>query len=126
MDFQEIISDWLEDIIDKFMDNLPKSIFSLFLIPFIIWAMTGAILDFSFFAAIGYISYCLVNLGKILEKIERALSYGVAYVIGTILFDTFITSVWPLMKGDGASIFSALVLTYVLASLYFKKEELKK
>ncbi len=124
---KNVIEKWAKDSWHSFESNFPESLVALVFLPLLVWAMVQSILGFSFLATLGYLVFCIKNLGKILEDFRKPLVWGIAYILGAVIFDVFIKNVPGLFsKGDGASIFSGLVILWVLIILFVKKEEMKK
>lgn len=118
---------WTKRAYNSFMKNLPESIISLIVAPIFIYTMMETIMDFSLFATLGYVFFCLQRLDIIFRDVRKPIIWGVGYIVGSIAFGLIFTYVIPLFsKGDSASIFSALIIGLVIGSIFLKSKEIKR
>ena len=90
------------------------------------YIMIDVVLGFGIFSLLGYLVYSIINLNKIIENPGKTLSWGIMYILGATISDIFFKQVIPMFsKGDGASLFSAVVLCIVLLMFWIRSRELK-
>lgn len=123
----DAISDWIEELINAVQNHPMNAGISILIMPITIWAMTQALTDFSWFTATSYLFACVYGFPKIIENIYRPLIWGVGYALGAALFSVLIEDVLPLwLKGDSLSIFSGLVILYVVLLMLIRAWNLKR
>jgi hypothetical protein len=118
---------WLKDLFRSIKkDPLQKIVLivlSLILIPH----MANALLGFGWFTALGYYVACIYGFSKILDDPYRIIEWGVGYAIGASVTPLIFSSFWSQIKESTyVSIFSGLVILYVIVMVWLKARELKK
>lgn len=122
----DALSKWLGDLIESIRENPLQKIALIFISPFIIHAMAEALSDFSIFAMIGYYVACIYGFSKILDDPYRIVKWGAGYAIGASVTPLLLSSVWPEIKeGTYLSIFSGVVILYVIVMIWLKARTLK-
>jgi hypothetical protein len=120
------LKNWQRKIKRSFIKNFPLSLINIILIPLFIYLMMGLVVGFGIFPLLGYLFYSIINLNKLIEKPWKSLIWGIIYMISAILFEAFLRHVLPLLsKGDGASIFSGIILGSLLIFLWVKNRSFK-
>jgi hypothetical protein len=99
----------------------------IFISPILIHAMANALLGFGWFTALGYYVACIYGFSKILDDPYRIIKWGGGYAIGASVTPLIFSSFWPQIKeGTYVSIFSGLVIIYVIIMVWLKARELKE
>lgn len=123
----EILKGWLEDVWHKLKKDPIQSIISLFLCVFLVPVLSKVIIQsFGVLTFIGYIFACIYGLTKLIDDPRRSIVWSIGFIVCATAVKLIFDSVIPIAKGkDMVSIFSALVMLYVIGALYFKGKELK-
>lgn len=122
----EAIGNWLLEIWESIKKNPLEKIILIVVSPILIRAMAEAILDFSWFAMVGYYSACIYGFSKILDDPYRIIKWGVGYVIGAVAVRMIFDNMIPAYSGnDAVSLLSVIVIGYVILMFYLKARELK-
>lgn len=117
---------WIKNLIESIKMDPFQKILLIFIFPFLIHAMAEALLDFGLLTTIGYYAACIYGFSKILDDPYRIVKWGVGYAIGASVTPLIFSSVWPeIQKGTYLSIFSGLVILYVVVMIWLKARELK-
>ncbi len=118
---------WLKDLYISIKKDPIQKIVLIFISPILIKAMADALLGFGLLTAIGYYVACIYGFSKILDDPYRIIKWGVGYAIGAAVTPLIFSSFWPeIKKGTYVSIFSGLVILYVIVMVWLKARELKK
>ncbi len=121
------ISDWFSELVDSIKDGPLQKIVLIFISPFLIHAMAEALADFSWFTMVGYYVACIYGFSKILDDPYRIVKWGAGYAIAASVTPLILSSVWPEIKqGTYLSIFSGLVILYVVVMIWLRARDLKK
>lgn len=121
------LNNWLKDLFISINKDPLQKIVLILILPFLIHTMAEALLDFGLFTAIGYYVACIYGFSKILDDPYRIIKWGAGYAIGASVAPLIFSSVWPEIKGGtSVSIFSGLVILYVIVMIWLKARELKK
>jgi hypothetical protein len=117
---------WKSKTKSSFKKNFPQSLINIILILLITYIMIDYVISFSFIAFLGYLAYSIINLNKLIKNPFKSALWALIYIICAILFDLFLSTSLPMLeKGDGASIFSGLVLAIIILYLWIKVRKLK-
>ncbi len=117
---------WLNKLVTSIKKDPIRKIALIFLSPFIIHAMAEALLDFGILPTIGYYVSCIYGFSKIVDDPYRIVKWGAGYAIGAAVTPMVFTMVWPeIQKGTSLSIFSGVIIFYVLFMIWWKARELK-
>ena len=117
---------WIKKVLKKIKKNPKQTIPVIFVSPFLIHAFAEVLVDFSLFTAIGYYVACIYGYYKILDDPYRVIKWGVGYAICASVTPLIFSSIWPQIKeGTYVSVFSALVIVYVLFMVWWRARELK-
>jgi hypothetical protein len=118
---------WLEDVWNKIKQNPRKSIFLILISPIIIYLIGEFLLSFSIFATIGYFVACLYGFSRILEDPFRMLKWGAGFAIGAAVIPLIFSVAWPeIQKGTSVSIFTGLIIFYIVVMVWLKARKIKK
>lgn len=118
---------WLKNLFKSIKKDPLQKIPLIFILPFIIHVMAEALLDFGLLTTISYYVACIYGFSKILDDPYRIIKWGGGYAIGASVIPLIFSSVWPQIKEDTyASMFSGLVILYVIVLFWLKARELKK
>ena len=122
----DLIGEWLFDIWEEIKKDPVRKILFILISPILINAMAEAILDFSLLSMIGYYVACIYGFSKILDDPYRIIKWGVGYVIGAVAVKMIFENLIPAYDGNNfVSIFSILVIGYVILMFFLKARELK-
>jgi len=117
---------WLNELAESIKEDPLQKIVLIIISPFLIHAMANALLGFGWFTALGYYAACIFGFSKILDDHYKIIKWGVGYAIGAAVTPLVLSSAWPEIKaGTWGSIFSGLVILYVVVMLWLKARELK-
>ncbi len=118
---------WLKDLFISIKKDPLQKIVLIFISPILIRAMANALLGFGWFTSLGYCVACIYGFSKILDDPYRIIKWGGGYAIGASVTQLIFSSFWPQIKeGTYISIFSGLVILYVIVMVWLKARELKK
>ena len=118
---------WLKDLFRSIKKDPIQKIALIIISPILIYAMAEALLDFGWFTAFGYIVACSYGFSKILDEPNRIIQWGGGYAIGASVTPLIFSSIWPQIKeGTYASMFSALVILYVIRIIWLEARKLKQ
>ena len=118
---------WLINLFRSIKTDPFQKMVLIIISPILIHAMANALLDFGWFTALGYYVACIYGFSKILDDPYRIIQWGGGYAIGASVTPLVFSSLWPQIKeGTYVSIFSGLVILYVIAMIWLKARELKK
>jgi len=118
---------WLKDLFRSIKKDPLQKIVLIFISPILIHAMANALLGFGWFTALGYYVACIYGFSKILDDPYRIIEWGVGYAIGASVTPLIFSSFWSQIKESTyVSIFSGLVILYVIVMVWLKARELKK
>lgn len=124
---REITKKYFISLADKILEDPVKNIISALISLFIIFVMSQQLLfSFGLFPFISYLIICIYGFSRIIDNPYRPLVWSVGFVVGTtainILFNDFI----PIIQGgDMVSLFSGIIILYIVGILLFKSRELK-
>lgn len=117
---------WIKKLIESIKMDPFQKILLIFISPFLIHAMAEALLDFGLLTTIGYYVACIYGFSKILDDPYRIVRWGAGYAICASVIPLIFSSVWPeIQKGTYLSLFSGLVILYVVVMIWLKARELK-
>lgn len=117
---------WIRNVWREIKKNPSQTIPIILISPLLIHAFAEALVDFSIFTAIGYYVACIYGFSKILEDPYRIIKWGAGYAIGAAVTPLVFTSFWPqIQEGTYVSIFSAIIIAYVLFMIWWRARELK-
>lgn len=117
---------WFEKLFASIRKDPVRKIALIFISPFIIHAMAEALLDFGIFTTVGYYFACIYGFSKILDDPYRIVKWGAGYAIGASVTPLLFSMAWPeLQKGTSISIFTAIIIVYILFMIWWKARELK-
>lgn len=117
---------WIKKLIESIKMDPFQKILLIFISPFLIHAMAEALLDFGLLTTIGYYVACIYGFSKILDDPYRIVRWGAGYAIFASVIPLIFSSVWPeIQKGTYLSLFSGLVILYVVVMIWLKARELK-
>lgn len=118
---------WLKDLFRSIKKDPLQKIVLISILPILIHAMANALLDFGWFTALGYYIACIYGFSKILDDPYRIIKWGGGYAIGASVTPLIFSSFLPqITEGTYVSIFSGLIILYVLVMVWLKARELKK
>lgn len=118
---------WLKDLFRSIKKDPLRKIVLIFISPILIYHMANALLGFGWFTALGYYVACIYGFSKILDDPYRIIEWGVGYAIGASVTPLIFSSFWSQIKESTyVSIFSGLVILYVIVMVWLKARELKK
>ncbi|MDE1828072.1 MAG: hypothetical protein KGH65_02860 [Candidatus Micrarchaeota archaeon] len=120
---------WLDSLITKFFQNPKKSVVMLLIAVLLVYYFSQALYNsFGLLTVIGYIIGCIYGATKIIDEPRRTLVWGVGYAISATLIKIVSQSLLPEFTGGitPVSIFSAIVIMYVLLRLFLISQALKQ
>ncbi|MCG2736686.1 MAG: hypothetical protein L6282_09875 [Candidatus Methanoperedenaceae archaeon] len=118
---------WLKDLFRSIKKDPLQKIILIFISLILIQAMADALLSFGWFTVLGYYVACIYGFSKILDNPYRIIYWGGGYAIGASVTPLIFSSVWPQIKeGTYVSIFSGVVILYVIIMVWLKARELKE
>lgn len=118
---------WSYSLIEVIKDDPIWYICSIVLSLFIIKTMVGQLLVYGYLPVISYLIACTYGFIKIIDKPEKPIVWAVGFIIGCEASKLFSSEVIPsLQEKTILSIFSALIILYVVVNLKLKSNELKK
>ena len=121
-----LIGEWLFDIWEEIKKDPIRKILLILISPILINAMAKAILDFSWLSTIGYYVACIYGFSKILDDPYQIIKWGVGYIIGAVAVKMIFENLIPAYDGNTfVSIFSVLIIGYVILMFFLKSRELK-
>lgn len=119
--------DWLSSLVKKLLEDPIGNPFILFVSIIIIYSLTLAIYHaYGFITAIGYVFACTYGLTKIIDDPRRTVAWAVGFIIGAVASNMFFEIFIPTIRGgDATSVYSALIILFVIFMFYLKAKELK-
>jgi hypothetical protein len=118
---------WLKDLFISIKKDPFQKIVLMVISPILIHAMANALWGFSWFTALGYYVACIYGFSKILDDPYKIIRWGGGYAIGAAITPLIFSSFLPQIKeGTFVSIFSGLVILYVIVMVWLKAKELKE
>ncbi|MFC1722889.1 hypothetical protein ACFL0V_02015 [Nanoarchaeota archaeon] len=121
------LAKWIHKVIISFQKDSLQKLFIILISPFLIYAFSELLVDFSIFAMIGYCVACIYGLSKILDDPYRIIKWGAGYAIGASVTPLVFSLVWPELKqGTSMGIFTSAIMLYVLFMILWRARELKK
>ena len=120
------LNKWVSKVWKEIKKDPIQKLAIIFISPFLIHAFAESLVDFSLFTAIGYYVACIYGFSKILDDPYRIIKWGTGYAIGASVTPLIFSSLWPQVKeGTSVSIFSAVIIAYVLFMIWWRARELK-
>lgn len=118
---------WLKDLFRSIKKDPLQKIVLIFISLILIHYMANALLGFGWFTALGYYVACIYGFSKILDDPYRIIEWCVGYAIGASVIPLIFSSFWSQIKESTyVSIFSGLVILYVIVMVWLQARELKK
>ena len=112
---------WKNKIKKSFKKKFPLSLINIIIILAITYTAIGYVAGYGIIPFLGYLLYSIINLNKLIEKPFKSFTWALIYIACAILFEIFLGNALPLLeKGDGASIFSGIILATLLLYLWLK------
>ncbi|KXS43145.1 MAG: hypothetical protein AWU59_1259 [Methanolobus sp. T82-4] len=123
----EILENWFRSLIDKIIENPIGNIAIIVVSIIIIKTMAGQLLVYGYLPVLSYLVACTYGFIRIIDNPYRPLVWAVGFIIGSEASKLFMNGVIPaIQEKTQVSIFSALIIFYVVIMLKLKSNELKK
>ena len=123
----EKLEEWIGSLIETIKENPLKSLIAI-LAFFIVVPVMGEYLlsSYGLITLISYIFACIYGFSSIIHNPYRPIIWGVGFTFGAITVDLFFNSFLPtISEGNIVSIFSGIVILFVIYRIYTKSMELK-
>ena len=122
-----MIKKWFISLIEKILEDPIRNITMLIFSAILVFYFGRVLYDtFGLLTLLGYSFACLRGLIKIIDDPRWSIVWGVGFVFSATAVNLFFENFVPMIEGkDVVSLISALVILYVVVTLYLKARKLK-
>lgn len=121
------IESWFLSLFEKLLEDPLKNFLIIVVSLIIIQAMIKELLKIGYLPTISYIVACTYGFTKIVDNPSRPLMWAVGFILGNEVSKLFFNAFIPtLLEKTQVSIFSALIILYVIISFKIHSNRLKK
>ena len=123
----ELVEEYIISVVEKIKENPQNSFIAIIAFIIAVPTMSKVLLaSYGLFTHIAYVIACVYGFSRIIANPYRPLIWGVGFALGAVATDLIFSTFIPTISGgDWVSVFSGLVILFVIIMVYLKSKELK-
>jgi len=123
----EYLADWVKSLVDKLLENPIINLIYFIVSIILIYAFSVVFYNtYGIITMISYIFACFYGLTRIIDDPRRPIYWAVGFIFGAVAFDLFTQHfISTIRSGDIVSLYSGLVVLFVIVLFYLKSKEFK-